>query len=326
MNLNHLSDQALLQQTLSLVKKEKEILSEILSHLEEVRKRRLFCELGFGSLFEYCVKYLGYSEDQAYRRINALKLIKELPEVQQQIEKGELTLSSLGVAQSLFKTDSSVDKKAVLSALKNKSKREAEKVIKSFSPTLPLKKKDIHLSLSAIQEEKWNAVKAKLAHCNLREEEILERLCDLFLAPKPKPEPRQPRSGSRAAPYVESGPIATASSALPKVAPQIATKTTQQKHAPRPAPSKSYALLSKAIPATIKLKIFIRDQNCCTNCGSKHALQIDHKLPHSLGGTHHPSNLRILCRACNQRAAIQILGAEKMERYLERKADSDPRA
>jgi len=292
MKISQLSDQALLQQTLILVKKEKEILSEILIHLQEVQRRRLFCELGYGSLFQYCVKQLGYSEDQAYRRINALKLIRELPQVQEQIAKGELTLSSLAVAQSLFKVNSEADKKEVLAALKNKSKREAEVVVRTFSPNLPDRKKELPLSLNPMQEEKWNLVKAKLAHCNLTEEEILERLCDLFLTPKPKPEPRQ----------------------------TIKDKTgdvPMKKSASISAPSRSSAACS--IPLPTKRELFRRADSSCSNCGSKYAIQIDHKIPKALGGTNHPRNLRVLCRACNQRAAIRVLGMEKMEKYWAKK-------
>jgi len=192
MKISSLSDQALLQKTLSLVKREKEILSEILLHLREVQRRRLYCDRGYGSLFQYCVKELGYTEDQSYRRINALKLVREMPEIQEQIGSGELSLSTLSVAQSLFKADSSVNKKEVIRALRNKSKREAEVIIKEFSSQIPEKKKEVRLSLSQIQEDKWQAVKAKLAHCNLKEEDILERLCDLFLAPKPAPKAKKP--------------------------------------------------------------------------------------------------------------------------------------
>lgn len=290
MKLSQLSDQALLEQTQLLVRKEKEILSEILTHLEEVRKRRLFCELGCGSLFQYCVKHLGYSEDQAYRRVNALKLMKEIPDVQSQIAQGELTLSTLTVAQSLFKTDQSVDKKEVLLALKNKTKREAEKVVREFSSKMPVESKKVLLSLSKAQEEKWNAVKAKLSHCNLKEEEVLERLCDFFLDPKP----------------------------TPKSSPKVVVENA----APRPAPSRNSALVQKS-PAgsrptkSIQREVFCKANHKCENCGSLYALEIDHKKPRSLGGTHDPKNLRILCRACNQRAAIQMLGKEKMLKYLE---------
>lgn len=82
-----------------------------------------------------------------------------------------------------------VDKKEVLQTLRNKSKREAEKIVREFS-NIPEKKRSLKLSLNQIQEEKWHAVKAKLAHCNLKEKEILEKLCDLFLTPKPSPKTR----------------------------------------------------------------------------------------------------------------------------------------
>jgi len=271
MKLNHLSDQALLENTLVLVKREKEILSEILIHLQEVQRRRLYCELSCGSLFQYCVKYLGYSEDQTYRRINALKLIREIPTVHDQISKGELTLSTLTVAQSLFKLDANVNRREVLSALTNKSKREAEKIVSAFSLNRLEQKRQIHLSLNPAQEEKWQAVKAKLAHYNLSEEEIFERMCDQFLTP----------------------PTAV-----------------------RPAPPRSSA--TKSIPKALRREVFRDASHQCSNCGSRFALEIDHKLPQSLGGGHDRGNLRILCRSCNQRAAIKILGIEKMKPHLDR--------
>lgn len=288
MKLSQLSDKALLQQTLLLVKREKELLSDILLHLQEVHKRRLYCDLGFGSLFQYCVKQLGYSEDQAYRRINALKLVKEMPEIQEQIAQGEISLSTLAVAQSLFKTDATVDKKKVLTALRNKSKREAEKIVREFSPKLPEAKNGLRLSLNPAQEEKWLAVKAKLAHSNLSDEEVLEKLCDFFLAPKPTPKAKS-------------------------------TNAKANQPAPKPAPPRSSAsLATKTIPTPIKRLIRAQSHNKCSNCGSNYALEIDHRIPRAFGGTNHPKNLRILCRICNQRAAIQIFGNEKMKRYLEK--------
>lgn len=294
MKLSHLSDQSLLQQTFLLVKKEKEILSEILLHLREVQKRRLFCELGFGSLFQYCVKQLGYSEDQAYRRINAIKMVREIPEIQEQIALGQLSLSTLSVAQSLFKADATVDKKEVLKALRNKSKREAEVIVRDFSPKVLEKKREHKFSLSQAQEEKWIAVKAKLAHSNLSQEEILEKLCDLFLAPKPTPKTKSP----------------------PEQAPMTAPKP-----APILLPPRSSALFARAnsaIATQTKRLVFQQSRHQCENCKSTFALQIDHKIPRALGGTNHPSNLRLLCRSCNQRAAIKIFGEEKMQKYLEK--------
>src|SRR6185369_13706857 len=104
-NLTSLSDQTLLNETQKLVKQERELLSQILHHLREIERRRLFSFLKLSSLFEYATQELGYSEDQAYRRIQAMRLLKELPEIEEKINLGALNLTHLGMAQSLFKRE-----------------------------------------------------------------------------------------------------------------------------------------------------------------------------------------------------------------------------
>lgn len=55
----------------------------------------------------------------------------------------------------------------------------------------------------------------------------------------------------------------------------------------------------------VQRKIFSKASHHCQNCGSRHTLEIDHIHPKALGGTNGASNLRILCRNCNQRAGIK---------------------
>ena len=52
-------------------------------------------------------------------------------------------------------------------------------------------------------------------------------------------------------------------------------------------------------------QVYRRDLRHCVNCGSEFALEIDHILPRSHGGLDQPENLRVLCRTCNQRAALR---------------------
>ncbi|HEY8278906.1 MAG TPA: HNH endonuclease signature motif containing protein, partial [Bdellovibrionota bacterium] len=63
-------------------------------------------------------------------------------------------------------------------------------------------------------------------------------------------------------------------------------------------------------------QIWERDQSRCTNCGSTYALEVDHILPKAKGGSDDATNLRLLCRSCNQRAAIREFGQAKMQNYL----------
>lgn len=143
MNLNHLSDEKLLQDTQRLVAQEREVLIEVLHHLKEIERRRLFSALRFQSLFDYAVRHLGYSEDQACRRIAAMRLLKEVPQIEAKISSGELTLTNIGMAQTLFRKEkqssgiafSGKEKADVLQKLEGLSKRAAEKVVLAHSST-----------------------------------------------------------------------------------------------------------------------------------------------------------------------------------------------
>jgi hypothetical protein len=103
MNLKHLTDSTLLADTKSLVRQELALLSKILWHLKEVDSRRLYSELKYGSLFDYCTKELGYSESSAQRRITAARALGQFPEIAPKIEAGELTLATVALVVSEFK-------------------------------------------------------------------------------------------------------------------------------------------------------------------------------------------------------------------------------
>lgn len=134
MNLRNLSDEDLLQKMDQLDREEKSQLTIILHHLREIENRRLFSSLGYKSLFDFTIKRYGYSEDQAYRRLSAVRLLKELPEIEGKITDGSLTLSHLSKAQSLFQKEkklgskfTSDNKRQILRDIENKSARETEK-------------------------------------------------------------------------------------------------------------------------------------------------------------------------------------------------------
>jgi 5-methylcytosine-specific restriction endonuclease McrA len=68
--------------------------------------------------------------------------------------------------------------------------------------------------------------------------------------------------------------------------------------------------------AQVKREVWQESQYRCCNCGSNYALETDHFQAIARGGTNAKENLRILCRACNQRSAIRQLGQTKMDLYL----------
>lgn len=132
MKLKHLADQILISETKRLVREESEVTSVILHHLKEIESRKLFSDYGCSSMMNYAVKELAYSEGSAIRRINASRLLKDLPELEEKINNGTLSLSNLSQAAGFFKKEEISEpsaKKKILKELENKTTREGEKVL-----------------------------------------------------------------------------------------------------------------------------------------------------------------------------------------------------
>lgn len=338
MNFKNISDRVLLEKTESLVQQERELLTQILHHLREIESRRLFSSLGFSSLFDYAVRRLKYSEDQAARRIAAMRLLKELPEIEEKIETGALTLTNLGMAQTLFRHDhkksiqnikdgslttsclSRTAKLSFLAKLENKSKRQAEKIVLEQTGDPGALKPDrmkvvteskVEIQFIADQTllDKIEKLKGLLAHSHpqISMAELLDKLCDLGLKKfdptmKVKNESKPKTVHDREYAAQESLPAPARVERDTALKPEVRADLTHHKRS--------------NISSAVRQEVWFKAKGQCQNCGSKHALQIDHVRPVALGGGNHLENLRLLCRSCNQRAAIQVFGQDKMTTFL----------
>jgi len=274
MSLKNLSDESLHERNIQCAREEREVLTRMLHQLRETERRRLFSKYKCGSLFDYAVQHLKYSSDQAQRRIQAMRLLKDLPEVEAKISSGALNLTNLALAQKLFvkqkkagKAMLAEQKVEVLTQLEHQTTREAEKIVFSIDPEMKPKKRE--LNFDAIEDDDLRAkllrTKGLFAHThpNLSLTDLLHKLCDQALEKKT----------SVGAPKVNS-------------------------------------------KAELHRQVWRRDQGRCTNCGSTHAVQKEHRIPKAMGGKDTLENLCLLCRACNQRRAIEYYGLPKMEKYL----------
>jgi 5-methylcytosine-specific restriction endonuclease McrA len=148
--IRQLSNEVLLQQTKLMVNDERKITLLVLHHLQEVYRRRLYAAKGFQSLFDFATKGLGYSDAAAARRIAAMKLLKDLPEVEEKIKKGDLSLSNVAQAQRFFQSEAKLNhpfniekKKEILETLTQRSTREVEKtLLQHSSQPIELQKPD----------------------------------------------------------------------------------------------------------------------------------------------------------------------------------------
>jgi hypothetical protein len=269
---------------------ERKISHIILLYLREIKKRKLYSDRGFASLFEMLIKHFRQSETSAYQRLKALDLMAAVPEVEERLKNGEVNLSTLAMAQRQINQEEKVTgqkvscevKANIVEQIANKTQAQAEVALMKLLPkaaTNPaaherrVSQDAVRLSLTVPNRVKEKLLKLKdlWAHVdpNMEYVEIIERAADL---------------------------------ALKKVDPTSARCATES------AVSKSATLWSRA-----RSQCEYVDQKSGRRCASQFGLEQDHVIPRAKGGGDDLSNLRLLCRTHNLLMARRHFGAENVE-------------
>src|SRR4029078_915592 len=90
--LPSISDSELLASMPALVKRERVAMVEVIEHLVEIDRRRLYLEQACSSLYSFCIERLGYSEDGAMKRVRVARLARRLPAVLEELRTGSAAL------------------------------------------------------------------------------------------------------------------------------------------------------------------------------------------------------------------------------------------
>jgi hypothetical protein len=122
----------------------------VLLYLAEIAGRRLYADMGYGSLFELLVRHFRLSESSVNNRLKALALMNDVSEAKTCLARGEVNLSTLAQAQrqilaqeKLLGQRVSLAKKAeIVEAIKNKTQTETEKVLHKLLPEAALAPKN----------------------------------------------------------------------------------------------------------------------------------------------------------------------------------------
>ncbi len=166
----------------SLARQERELLTQVLHVIKEIDNRRLYLELGFSSLFAYLTESVGYSASSAQRRIDAARLLSEIPSLSEKIERGEIHLTQACMIQKAAREIkrtrqirvSCEDKLELLTSLSGKNQRDTEKQVAQYFD-MPILQKSIEktqaddsvrleITLSKSQYEKLKQAQALISH------------------------------------------------------------------------------------------------------------------------------------------------------------------
>jgi hypothetical protein len=329
-SLGHLSDEALVAQLAGITRSHRALTAELVAHLGEMDARKLYLSHATSSLFGYCVERLGFSEDEACRRVEVARLARRFSCIYGRIERGEVTLSVLGRLKPVLTEQNATE---LLDAVSRKTVREAERVIAAWFP-----KPDVPDSIRKLPEKK--VVSPEPTQCPAPMPTLAPKL---QLEPAPRPPDRgrlEPLSAERiqvkftASKQLEDkltlarelmshsnprGDLATVIEAALDllIADRMKHKFGQTKRKSKPRPAKRTHVTNAT-----RREVVARDGLQCSyvdasgqRCSSRAFLELDHRDAKAKGGSSEPEKVRILCRAHNQGEAERVFG----KAYIERK-------
>lgn len=287
-SLSLLNDFELETSLKDLVYKERKLLHIILEHIKEIDRRKVYLERAYSSLYEYLVKELNYSGSAAMRRIEAARLLRDVPLMKDKIQNGTINLSQIGELAKAIK------EKEKISENRLSVQEKAELVAVISGKTTQETQRDLAqvLNIEVKQIESKRIQQDESVRCEL----TFSKELDAKL--KRCKEKLSHRFHGAELDHSLVGVIEILANEFLKEGNIVVTDTEE----------KSPALkLNKTLTPKVKLQVIRRDKCCQYHdpvtgriCGSTYFSQVDHKTSRWAGGGHDVSNLQVLCGKHNR--------------------------
>jgi hypothetical protein len=307
--LSSLSDAELVARLPRLVQAERRALADVIEHLVEVERRRLYLRHSLASLYGYCRERLGYSEDAALKRHRVAKLVLRLPQVLEELRAGTLHLTALFLLAKHLTADNAA---ALLAQARGKSRKQVEELLAQrlprpdVPPSLTLLGGPLACPGPGVADAPGRL--QPLSPGRVRVEftagaEFLDKL-------------QQARQLlSHAIPNGDLGEL------MQRALDALLEKETRRRFgAGRPRQRRKLQEGSRHIPVEVRRAVWERDGGQCAfvdsegrRCGERCFLTFEHRQPFACGGPPTTENLCLLCSAHNAASAREVFGQEHIE-------------
>jgi hypothetical protein len=311
-----MTDRELVERLKELLREERRLTAAMLMHLGEVEARELYVPAACSSMFVYCTRVLGMSEDQAFKRIRAARAVRRFPMVGAAVEEGRLHLSGVVLLAPHLTSD---NVEALVSEASGKSKAEIEILLARLAP-----KPDVphRLEPKAEQTVLLPGDEARVAPGPLGQVEARAKVAPL--APErfalqvtigAATQKKVLRAQALLRHRVPSGDLAElVDLAFGALLDRVEGRKFGKAKAPR-GPRRCSD--GRYVPHEVRRQVVARDGVQCSfvaedgrRCEETGFLELDHVVPVSRGGGASAENVRVLCRSHNQYEAERILGRE----------------
>jgi predicted transcriptional regulator len=134
-DLHALSDDDLLARLSRLARQSRHVTADLVAHIGEVDRRRLFAREATSSMFGYCTEVLHLSEHAAYLRIAVARAARSYPVLLEMLRDGRLHLTAIRhIAPLLLDAADDATREEILRCATHKSKREVEELVARLKP------------------------------------------------------------------------------------------------------------------------------------------------------------------------------------------------
>jgi len=304
-----------------LVRSERHLVVQFVVELAGFAKRELYRELGYTSLFYYCVRQLGLSKSSAFRRSEVARLIARFPVMADRLAEGRLSIRALVELREVLTEENHAE---VLARAEGKSPEEAQLLAVEYKPK-PVPRDVVRaLPMPPAPPVAFAEVPAETKTPPPPPEVVKPLTPDLrrlsvtvsadFMA-----ELEQVRAAlSHQCPDGDFEQVVREAFKLVLERDRKRKALTDRPRAPSETPGEN----DRYVPAAVKRAVWERDQGRCTwpmgdgeVCGATHRLEFDHDLEVALGGKPTIGNVRLLCKSHNLMKAEQHLGRNFMARF-----------
>jgi 5-methylcytosine-specific restriction endonuclease McrA len=129
--LKSLADDQLLSGLAGIVRQRNQVTAEFLAYLAELDERQLFLDLGFSSLFQYCVETLKLCESTAGRHIAAARVCRNYPKAFALVTSGALHASALSLLKKHLTPENAAE---LFDLCQHRSSRRVEELLAARFP------------------------------------------------------------------------------------------------------------------------------------------------------------------------------------------------
>lgn len=331
----HLSDSDLWRIADQRVAQRRQSSAHQLADLAEIDARQLYRERGYSSLHAFCVEHWHFSDDSAYKRIQAARAARQFPVLFLEVQQARLHLTAVRLLAPHLTPDNVSE---LIAASVHKRSVDIEQFLAQRFP----------LSKSPAPATKIQAIPSRpvgLAPGQVETPSLLQ---------PSEPSPSQPSLPVPPPPQrfliqvavdkethdllrhvqtllghaVPSGDVAEV---LHRALAAYAVQLEKRKFgAGKKAKKRSTG--GRKTPADVKHAVWERDGGCCTfvssdghRCGSRELIEFDHVDPVALGGKSTVERVRLRCRPHNQLEAERVFGSGFMaQKRASRRARPSP--